>query len=66
MALTQDGRIVVAEYENHCLKVLTADGAFIATVGSKGSQPLQFDGPWDVAVDHNGKVFVAEYFNNRV
>ena len=46
--------------------MLTAEGAFIATVGSKGSQPLQFNYPWDVAVDHNGKVFVTEDSNNRV
>ena len=48
MAVTQDGRIVVADYRNHRLQVLTAEGAFIATVGSEGY-------PYDVAVDHNGK-----------
>ena len=58
--MTQDGRIVVADCYNHRLQVLTAEGAFIATVGSKGSQPLQFNYPWDVAVDHNGKVFVTD------
>ena len=66
VAVTQDGRIVVADCYNHRLQVLTAEGAFIATVGSKGSQPLQFNYPWDVAVDHNGKVFVAEDSNHRV
>ena len=66
VAVTQDGRIVVADSVNHRLQVLTAEGAFIATVGSKRSQPLQFDYPWDVAVDHNEKLFVTEYGNNRV
>ena len=64
VAVTQDGRIVVADWCNHRLQVLTAEGAFIATVGSQGSQPLQFQYPWDVAVDHNGKVFVTG--NHRV
>ena len=66
MAVTQDGYFVVADNYNHRLQVLTAEGAFIATVGSKGSQPLQFKYPEDVAIDHNGKIFVAEYGNNRV
>ena len=59
VAVTQDGRIVVADYRNHRLQVLTAEGAFIATVGSEGY-------PYDVAVDHNGKIFVTEHGNNRV
>ena len=60
VAVTQDGRIVVADCYNDRLQVLTAEGAFIATVGSQGSQPLQFVCPFDVAVDHNGKVFVTD------
>ena len=66
VAVTQDGRIIVPDYGKHCLQVLTAEGAFVATVGSEGSQPLQFHYLWDVAVDHNGKVFVTDTGNNRV
>ena len=65
-AVTQDGCIVVADYNNHRLQVLTAEGAFIATVGSEGSQPLQFKYPRGVAVHHNGQVFVAENGNHCV
>ena len=54
--MTQDGHIVVVDYLNHCLKVLTAEGAFIATVGSEVSQPLQFNFPMGIAVHHKGKV----------
>ena len=64
VAVTQDDQIVVA-YE-HCLQVLTAEGALIATVGSEGSQPLQFDGPWGIAIDHNGKLYITDAGNNRV
>ena len=64
--VTQDGRIVVSEWCNHRLQVLTAEGAFIATVGSKGSQPLHFDYPFGVAVHHNGQVFVSDTDNHRV
>ena len=40
--------IVVADYENHRLQVLTVEGAIVAAVGSKGSQPLQFHQPYDI------------------
>ena len=66
VAVTQDGRIVVTDYSNHRLQVLTAEGAFIATVGSEGSQPLQFKYPKGVAVHHNGQVFVSDTGNHRV
>ena len=42
MSLTQEGYIIVADVYNHRLQVLTVEGAFVAAVGSKGSQPLQF------------------------
>ena len=64
--MTQDGRIVVTDYSNHRLQVLTAEGAFIATVGGKGSQPLQFKYPIGIAVHHNGQVFVSDTGNNCV
>ena len=46
--------------------MLTVEGAFVAAVGSKGSQPLQFNHPNDVAVHHNGKIFVTDEYNYRV
>ena len=66
VAVTQDGRIVVVDCYNHRLQVLTAEGAFIATVGSEGYRPLQFNNPIGVAVHHNGQIFVTEYDNHRV
>ena len=66
VAVTQDGHIVVADWNNHRIQVLTAEGAFIATVGSEGSQQLQFNYPTGVAVHHNGQVIVAENGNHRV
>ena len=46
--------------------MLTVEGAFVAAVGSRGSQPLQFNNPCDVAVHHNGKIFVTDQQNHRV
>ena len=61
-----DGNIVVADRGNHRLQVLTPEGAFVSFVGSKGSQPLQFNNPRDVVVDHDRKVFITEWYNHRV
>ena len=48
--------------------MLTVEAAFVAVVGSKGSQPLQFNYPCAVAVHHNGRIFVMsiEQWNHRV
>ena len=42
------------------------DGTFIATVGSEGSQPLQFWCPTGIAVHRNGQIFISDYDNFRV
>ena len=66
VAVAQDGHIIVTDSSNR-LQVLTAEGdSLIATVGSEGSQPLQFNHPMGVAVHHNGQIFVADTSNNRV
>ena len=61
--MTQDDCIVVADFNNYRLQVFTAEGDFM---GSEESQPLQFNRPFDVAIDHNGRIFVTEDGNNRV
>ena len=55
VAVTKDGRILVADWSNHRLQVLTAEGAFIATVGDE-SRKLK----WDVAINQDGKLFFTD------
>ena len=64
--LTQDGHIVVADRWNPHLQILTVDGTLVSSVGSYGSQPLQFQYSCDVTVHHNGKLFVTDKNNHRV
>ena len=66
VALTQDGCIIVADYNNDRLQVLTVEGAFVAAIGSVRSKALRFNRPPDVAVHHNGKIFVTERENHCV
>ena len=65
VSLMQNSQVIVADSLNHRLQVLTVEGTFVAAVGSKGSRPLQFDIPCDVAVCY-GKIFVTDHYNNRV
>jgi sugar lactone lactonase YvrE len=42
------------------------DGRFIKTWGKKGSGPGEFDTPHSIAMDSQGRVFVADLRNNRI
>ncbi len=44
----------------------TADGKFVAEWGRKGTGPGEFDGPHALAIDSQGRLFVADRSNNRV
>ena len=61
VAVTQDGNndIFNANQCNHRIQVLTAEAAFIAAVGSRGSKALQFEYPMCIVVHLNGKLRVC-------
>ena len=48
------------------VKVFELDGAFITQWGGMGSEPGQFMDPFDLAVDGNGDVYVADRGNDRL
>ena len=60
-----DGNILLADYNNHCIQKLTAEGQFLATVGTEGNGPLKFSSPIDIAISNN-KVYVADFLNQRI
>jgi len=66
LALDTAGNILVAEWGNHRLQLLTADGQCIQTFGCKGSAPGRFEQPWGVALDSAGNYIVTEWGNHRV
>ena len=55
-----------ADADNNRIEKFTNDGRFITTIGSYGLGDGQLNGPYGVAVDRSGNVFVAEGFNNRI
>jgi DNA-binding beta-propeller fold protein YncE len=48
------------------LMKFAADGTFIRTIGDTGYGPGQFLEPHDIAMDSQGRLFVADRYNNRI
>jgi DNA-binding beta-propeller fold protein YncE len=60
-------RLVIADDKNHRLVVTDFGGRVIRTVGSgQGARGNQFSFPFGVAIDPQGRVFVADDINQRV
>ena len=65
VAISADNTVFVASPQ--CVKKFTLEGQFIASVGSKGSGPLQFDVPWAIAYNGtNNRLYVCDTCNHRI
>ncbi|MFO1414612.1 MAG: NHL repeat-containing protein [Burkholderiales bacterium] len=65
-ASDQDGNRYRASVSAHTVARLDANGTPVWTVGRRGTGPLQFDHPADLAVDRLGRVLVVDRGNARV
>lgn len=72
ISFAQDGRIIVTDPVNHVL-VIYDRGDMASTIPARGQWPGapsdangEFNQPIDVAVDDNGRIYVADRANNRV
>jgi len=60
-------RIIVADTQNNRVQVLSLiDGSFLFEFGSYGDQPCQFKFPQGVCIANQGRIIVADFFNNRL
>ncbi len=67
IALDKDGRIYVADTDNHSIQKFEKDGKFLARwAGEPSSQEGEYYYPRGLAVSPDGQVFVADSGNNRV
>ena len=64
--LVVDGGILVVDEDNHRIQKFTADGEFIALVGSRGNKPLQFNSPFGIGISPSEKVYICDRANHRV
>ncbi len=67
VAVLPDGSFYVSDgYANSRVVKFSSSGQFQFQWGTKGSEPGQFDLPHGIAIDGEGRVFVADRSNSRV
>jgi sugar lactone lactonase YvrE len=67
------GNVYVADASNNCIRKITPSGE-VSTFAGDGSQGFvdglgtsaKFFGPYDVAIDNTGNIYVTEYWNNII
>ena len=65
IAITPDNFILVADSNNHRIQKISMDGDCIASVGERGSGPLQFNTPSGIAISPiTGQVYIDEWHNH--
>lgn len=73
LALDKHGNLYVADTGNHAIRKVTAQGR-VSTVAGNGTPgfadgigaQVRFNGPMGVAVDDEGRIFVADTWNDRI
>ncbi len=67
VAVAGNGEIFISDgYGNARVHRFSADGELKASWGEPGSEPGQFNLPHSIAVDRDGRVFVADRENSRI
>ena len=57
---------MVCDAENDRVQVFKLDGTFVTKFGNFGMEPGEFQHPTSAAVLSDGKIVVADCFNNRI
>jgi sugar lactone lactonase YvrE len=73
MATLSDGRVIVADYGNHRLRAVTADGTVTTFAGDGGIGSIdgpgaqaRFSGPESLAVDSHDNIYVSDSLAHRI
>jgi len=69
-----DGNMFVADYGNHCIRMISADNIVTTVAGQPGTAGYQdggpveslFNQPWGVAVNEQGDIYIADWSNARI
>jgi DNA-binding beta-propeller fold protein YncE len=62
----RNGRKYVVDYMRHSITVYNEDGEFFFEFGGLGWGEGWFQYPTDIAIDKDGRIFVADLYNQRV
>lgn len=68
------GNMFIADYGNHCIRMLSADGIVSTVAGQPGTAGYRdggpaeslFNQPWGVAVNERGDIYIADFNNARI
>ncbi len=72
IAFTQKGDMIVAEYKDHCCRIIapsgknTSEWESLTIIGSNGREKGKFEHPTGVAVDSEGDILVVDHKNHRI
>ena len=74
IARTTDGRLFIADTNNHRIRVISADGATVSTYAGDGvegfadgsTSTARFNFPRGIAVTADGRLFIADVSNSRI
>jgi sugar lactone lactonase YvrE len=74
VCVDQDGSVLVADMNNHCIRRITVDGMVSTVIGKGGiagyvdgnPEDALFNHPKGVAIDKDFNIYVADYDNNVV
>ena len=63
----KQNRVYVTQFSSYCLNVYSTEGKCLNSVGIKGKQELEFDGPMglDISTDKD-RIYITEYENDRI
>lgn len=69
-----DGNMFVADYGNHCIRMVSADNIVTTVAGQPGVAGYEdggpreslFNHPWGVAVNEQGDIYIADWGNARI
>ena len=62
----KNGRMYVVDYMRHSVSVYDKDGKYLSEFGGLGWTEGWFQHPRDISVDSEGKILVADTFNDRI
>jgi tripartite motif-containing protein 71 len=66
VCFSHEGMVVVTDFNNHCLVILTPELDHPLFLGKEGTGPKEFVRPQGVCVDDDGRIIVADSRNNRI